>query len=151
MRYSPLGSPWLSSKRLLVHTVDVWCTVVTCVCGGAGGGYRGWVGRGSTQPVPSQASPEADWYCQGPTNALNSVICVHHGTPGLSKALRTPWLLALSIPPSRTNMTRFHHEYPKVSHILGVSPKYVHEACHAPCFKNWSIIHDLKFSDFRFG
>ena len=52
-RYTPLGSPWTGLKRSYCSVRAVLVTGVVRVTGSARVRYSGWVGRGSTQPVPS--------------------------------------------------------------------------------------------------
>ena len=147
VRISPLGSPWSTSKQLSR-------ALCTCSehCGQLGTGrvvYRVGTGRvgipGGYYPAP----PSHGYIGIARAQPLASPrLCVHQGTPGTLQA--PPHTLAprTQICPSGPNKARFRSKYTKVSHKSGVSPKYVNEACHSPCFKNWSIIHDLEFPRF---
>ena len=54
------------------------------------GGIPGLVQVGYREGGIPGYYPAADWYCQGPTNALPGPYRVPSGTPGPSWALRTP-------------------------------------------------------------
>ena len=102
--------------------------------------YRGWEGRGSTQPVGPETGPETgpvtDWYCQGPTDARQALSAsAGHSRPATTGPPHTQ-LLALTIPASQPIKARFQSIYLKVSLKSRVSAKSVHEAWHSPCFKN---------------
>ena len=111
------------------------------------GEYPGWCRQVGTRRgvLPTQYS---DWYCQGPTNASTGLHASRPGTPGPAGPSAHLVLLARSRVLLQPIWARFHHKYTKVSGNPGVSPKSGHEACHAPCFKSRSIMHDLEFLRF---
>ena len=151
VRYQPLGSPSGHLKRSYVHVPGVPETGVLVHRGdrrwgagrvGTGDGYTGWAGEGYYPPViPYLVLP-------GPNPCPRPRFCVHQALPGPSRPRPHTWLLALKIPPSRTNSARFSLKYPKVSNKSGVSSKIRHEACHTPYIKKGSGNHDLEFPGF---
>ena len=110
VRIQPLGSPTGPSKRSYVHApgvpLAVVCTVLVDVRAGRrglggvpGGWYTGYY------PAPSQYTRIGIARAQPLAIQPLSASTRHSGT------LQAPphtWLLALSIPASRTNMARFH-------------------------------------------
>ena len=110
-------------------------------------GYTGWVpgwvpGGWYTGYQPSRGRLLV---LPGPNHCQTRAFCVHPGTPGPSRALRTPGLLALNIPLLEPNRARFHLKYPKVS----INPE-----CHlnslmrpviVPVSKTGLRMHDLEF------
>ena len=138
VRYLPLGSPWTTPKQLLAVSPrgavrdmsdQAWYRV----------GTGRVVYRVQYPPSTRYTHPSGlHWYCQGPTDASRPRFCVRQALRALSWALRTPGSshsAGYSLGPNRA---RFRYIYLKVSINRGVSPKFVHEAWHSPCFKKGS-------------
>ena len=103
VRYLPLGSPWLTWKRLFSGVRHVELVVVGWVPEGCYTGWgTGWVLGGVLYRVlvlPSRAT----LVLPGPNHCIYRATRVQAGTPGPFWALRTPALLARSICPPGAN------------------------------------------------
>ena len=134
---------------------------MVCTAGGYGlGRVYGWVlGRvipGTTQPhckaehVPAKRAPEGlqglEWVgtCIARPSYPDHPLRCAPGPAPLSGYL-SPGKAA-----SGPIKARFHDIYTKVSQKRGVSPKYVHKACHSPCSQNTAQKSPLEILRFTF-
>ena len=108
------------------------------------GAYRGWWDGGYTGEgaIPGTHPAVSPMFHNGWVHRVPS----RHSRPRLGPP-HTCWLPH----PYCLKWARFSLKYPKVSQNPRVSPEMCHEAWHSPCFKKRSIMHVLRFSDFRFG
>ena len=117
-----------------------------------GVGAVGWVlGGWYTGYYPSPTLPGTGLVLPGPNPCPDTRFCVHSGTPGPCRALRTPELLALSRTLLEPIRARFHLIYTKVSINLECHRFSVMRPGIVPVSKTGSQVTTLNFQDSTIG